>query len=222
MPLPAGKAAAPQKQAQLHALGLPPLFHPGARAVCAGRPASWVAVGGGGGRPLLSTDIVTVPVPPPPPCGGGGGGVASVPFCWMAMRRKASKVLSAVGLMAKTMPLPQCGAGLRCLQYHHVGAVDSTVTMNKGAVAVSLASLGRKPESRPPASRTHGLTKELWVTVWFLASMTKCTISPTAAETWGGLKTRPEPPTTTCTARRLASWRSAVERGTNCVYLSRS
>jgi hypothetical protein len=51
------------------------------------------AAAGGGGAAVASA--------------GGGGTAAAVPFCSTALPLKMSWVFSALGLMEKTMPLPQ-------------------------------------------------------------------------------------------------------------------
>ena len=125
MPAPCGNAATPQKHAQLQAAAFPLLFHPGASDVVAGGAT---AVDVAGGSPPLSTVSETAPPEATVEV------AAAVPFCEMAASLNTANDFSAVGLMANTIPAPQCTAGVFCLQYHPVLCQQQPVC-NGGGVA---------------------------------------------------------------------------------------
>jgi hypothetical protein len=128
-----------------------------------------------------------------------------VPFWAMAMAANWAWVFSAVGLMLKTMPLPQWLSGFFCLQYipkalrsADIGPTRRSVNLQIGSVVVTwniiegggetvLFGLGMKPESTPPIILTQGRGKVDWVTVWFWDMKVNSTISPTAALIDGGV-----------------------------------
>jgi len=68
-----------------------------------------------------------------------------------------------------------------------------------GAGTIVLLTLAMNPESIPASSFLHGVSNADWVTVWLFDMNVNTTISPTAATTLSGVKTRPAvPPTVTC------------------------
>ena len=103
-----GKLSTPHKQEQEQVLPFcvpVPLATEGAAAEAAG--GGGAAAGEAAGEAVVAADEVT---------GGGAatgeetaGGAApiAVPFCCMAIARNIAWVLVAVGLMLKTIPLPQ-------------------------------------------------------------------------------------------------------------------
>jgi len=148
---PAGKAATPQKQAQVQALGF--VFHPG---------ASMVDIAAGGAVATadveaapLSTDRVTLD---DAAAAAAVVDVVLVPFMAIAMLLNASKDFAIVGFTANTIPFPQWTTGVFCLQYHQIGAV--LLTVNEKVVAADAISIrfGWKLESIPPAILLQGLS----------------------------------------------------------------
>lgn len=112
--------------------------------------------------------------------------VAAVPFSMMAAALKVSNDFSMVGLMANTIPFPQC-VPVRCLQYHHVGSVPVTVYSHVGAGTMVLFGFAMKPESGASAAfLLQGRAKVDSVTVWFCDINTNWTTSFTAATIWLG------------------------------------
>lgn len=85
----------------------------------------------------------------------------------MAAAWNCSKVLSAVGFTANTIPAVQWTAGTVWAQKNHKGVVSVTWNVHTGS-AVSVALTGWKPESIPVGDRTQGAAKVDWVTEWFL------------------------------------------------------
>jgi len=73
------------------------------------------------------------------------------------------------------------------LQYHHVGSVVVTVYAQNGGGTTVLFGFGLRSLSIPVARRLQGAAKLDWVTEWLFDMKMKCTRSPTAAETCGGV-----------------------------------
>lgn len=91
----------------------------------------------------------------------------AVPLMLIAAILNVSKLLAAVGLIAKTIPLPQW-VPVRCLQYHQVGSREVTVYLQVGAGTTVLLALAMKPESgASTAFLLQGAAKVDSVTVWF-------------------------------------------------------
>ena len=53
--------------------------------------------------------------------------------------------------------------------------------MVKGVASLEPLATGRKPESKPPSSSTHGSSKADCVAVWFFRTKWKVTVSSTSA-----------------------------------------
>jgi len=116
-----------------------------------------------------------------------------------ALLVNASMVISGVGLMAMTIPFPQCPV---CMQKTHNGFVAFWIwilQLGKGPLPEAMAGeMNIKPELKPFARGEQGFAKELCVAVWFLEWNSKETISPAEAVTTFGLNVKVLlPPTTT-------------------------
>ena len=96
---------------------------------------------------------------------GDGDESEEVPLIFLARATNALNLSSEGGLMAKTIPWPQC---LSCLQYTQIGLSSLTVTLKVGS-AEPFAT-GWKSESKPfslevNSSLRQGSSKEDCVTV---------------------------------------------------------
>lgn len=134
MPSPTGKAATPQKQAQVQACALPLLFQPETIEVAWDIAAAAVllATAATDAEEALPPPLMTLRVMALPATEAAVEVAAAVtaaveelvPFCAMAMALNMSNDFCAVGLMANTMPLPQC-VPIFCLQY--IPVIDGLV-----------------------------------------------------------------------------------------------
>jgi len=96
----------------------------------------------------------------------------------LALFWNASKLLSAVGFTAKTIPIWQWTTGFVCAQKNHKGVLASLrVKLQEGSEVEELAA--RKPESIPVGERVHGAAKVDWVTEWFFETKLNWMVSPT-------------------------------------------
>jgi len=121
------------------------------------------------------------------PLAGGGMGLALGPAVAppppFAFSRKASKVRSALGFTAKTIPALQWGPWL---QKNHRGAVSLVMVIDQAGISPAWGGTAWKPELTPSALGTQGDANVDCVTVWFLLRKWNETMSPLLAITLGG------------------------------------
>lgn len=126
------------------------------REVTIGEPPAGIDAAGGT-ELAPATAVVDEPVATEEEPAGGG----AVPLAeFIAFFKYASKDLSAVGLMAKTIPAWQWFLGFVCAQKNQSGAVALSMVIFHWAKVVVVLAVAWKPESTPVLGvviKEHGL-----------------------------------------------------------------
>jgi len=103
------------------------------------------------------------------------------------------------GLMAPTIPEAQCEFGETASQKYQIGSESSVMVKfhTPGGLFVSFP-MPRRPLLNPPSRGVQGASRDDWVTLWFLPTKEKDTMSPIdALVIIGGTKNKPWSPTWT-------------------------